>query len=117
MTQKTIHRIGRRPQAHVCQCDATILTAWDADMAAILVHLDPWALTTNGEQWARQQQLRTYHLNIHGIHTRYKVTTPPPGQNHIVLAQHRCGNPVPEPHRLQRTKPNRARPNLERSTF
>ena len=39
------HRYGRKPTPHVCTCKATILTAWNADRAAYLVHLDPYALT------------------------------------------------------------------------
>ena len=94
-------RIGRKPHAHVCPCQATILTAWDADAAALLVDLDPWALTPQGEQWAIAEGLRTYHLNAKGVHRRW--VTPAASATFVVVSQHRCGVAVPEQYRLKRT--------------
>lgn len=102
-------RIGRKPHPHVCTCQQTILTAWDAPQAALLTHLDPWALTKAGELWAIDQGLRTYHLNPNGIHRRDRWNrAKPPAPNHVVLAQHKCGQLIPEQHRMNRPKPQRA---------
>jgi hypothetical protein len=99
-------RIGRRPIPRVCGCHRTILTALDADMCALTVHLDPHALTPRGEVWALQTGRWTYHLDQHGIHHRDRWNIPgkPPAVDRVVLATHICPETTPEQYRLQRPK-------------
>jgi hypothetical protein len=108
---QTQRRIGRKPHPHICSCQQTILTAWDAPQAALLTHLDPWALTKTGELWAIDHGLRTYHLNPNGIHRRDRWNrAKAPAPNYVVLAQHKCGQLIPEQHRMNRPKPKRNTP-------
>lgn len=109
-TQEPHRRIGRKPIPEVCRCTRIVLTAWDADMCALLVHLDPHALTPAGELWALQTGRSTYHLDHAGIHRRDRWNIPgkPPTVDRVVLATHICPDTTPDEHRL--TRPKKPRP-------
>ena len=105
-------RIGRNPIPAPCRkCRRIVLTAWDADMCAILVHLEPHALTPHGEVWALRDGRRTYNLTRTGIDRRDRWNIPgkPPSIDRVVLASHECSSPgVPPEHRLDRSTRRRA---------
>lgn len=94
--------LSRTPQTKTCRtCGQTVITALDADRAAITATLDPYPLTAAGEVWALQHQRPTY------LHTpteitrrdRWNIPGRPPTTTRTVLAWHQCGQPIPTQHR------------------
>lgn len=96
------HAVGvkRAAQLRACpQCKALVLTAWDHDTAACLIHLDPTPLTTEGEINALLERRATYdaeirnHSEIVFEHRHsWRIRAP---RRHTVLAIHACPNSDP----------------------
>lgn len=95
-------RISRR--AHLTQhsCQAHVLVGLDADMCALTVYVEPYALTPHGEVEALRDQRTTYHLQQGALHPRTAYTIPgkPPSHARTILASHTCHHPIPESWRL-----------------
>ena len=74
------------------------MTALDHWTAAIPVHLDPWPLNPQGEVEALRDGRRTYQIRQWGVRYRnaYRIAGNPPGPRTTVLAEHRCGEDIPD---------------------
>lgn len=79
------------------RCGELIMAALDHWACAITVHLDPWPLSPVGEVEALRAGRRTYQMREWGVRHRnaYRITGNPPGPRTTVLAEHRCGEPIP----------------------
>jgi len=94
----TQSRLGRKAKARECRhCRSWILTGLDADLAAIEVQADPHPLSPDGEVAALLDDRHTYDLEEHRLYRRYhwNIAGRPAGERHRVLADHRCGAPIP----------------------
>jgi hypothetical protein len=79
-----------------CACGQTILSGLDADRAAFTVEVDPQHLSDSGELLAVIFGRKTYSLNIgHVLRRRDQWHLRNPS-NRPVLAEHLCGEPIPE---------------------
>lgn len=88
----------RRASIRVCRCHAPILAGLDGEVAAFSVAVDPYALTPAGEVEALRQSRRTYDLDQMRLSQRDRWTIPgrPPTPARPVVAEHRCGHPIPD---------------------
>jgi hypothetical protein len=86
------HRLGNH------RCGELIMAALDHWACAITVHLDPWPLSPAGEVEALRNGRRTYQIRQWGVRHRnaYRITGNPPKPGVTVLAEHRCGERIPE---------------------
>ena len=86
------HRLGNH------RCGELIMAALDHWACAITVHLDPWPLSPAGEVEALRDGRRTYQIRQWGVRHRnaYRITGNPPRPGVTVLAEHRCGERIPE---------------------
>lgn len=89
---------SRKAQIRVHSCHAPILAGLDADVAALSVAVDPYPLTPLGEVEALRDSRRTYDLRQMRLDRRDHWTIPghPPSPRHPVVAEHRCGHPIPD---------------------
>ena len=86
------HRLGNH------RCGELIMAALDHWACATTVHLDPWPLSPAGEVEALRDGRRTYQIRQWGVRHRnaYRITGNPPRPGVTVLAEHRCGERIPE---------------------
>lgn len=100
-------RLSRRPRLARHRCGAWTLTGLDREVAALTVHVDPYALTPAGEVAALRDQRHTYRLYRGALDIRDQWNIPghPPTHDLPVLAEHRCGAPVPDGWRLPPAPP------------
>lgn len=84
-------------------CQEIVAAALDHWVCAITVHLDPWPLTPLGEVEALREGRRTYQMRSWGVvhRTAYRIAGKPPSLKVTVLAEHRCGQPIPSTWRHQ----------------
>lgn len=78
-------------------CQEIVAAALDHWACALTVYLDPWPLSPVGEVAALRDGRRTYQMRSWGVRIRnaYRITGNPPGPRTTVLAEHRCGEPIP----------------------
>lgn len=98
---------NRRASIRVHSCHAPILAGLDADVAALSVAVDPYPLTPLGEVEALRDSRRTYDLRQMRLDRRDHWTIPghPPSPRHPVVAEHRCGHPIPDDWKAPPTPP------------
>lgn len=80
------------------RCDQLTLVGMDADLAAIVVTVDPTPLTPELEKWMDAAKRRTFHARING--RRVTLLDRSPGAvgtpcTEPVVPEHRCGARVP----------------------
>lgn len=86
-----------KPQLGTHTCRMATLAGLDRDRAARLVHVEPYPLSPTGEVAALRDQRRTYQIATWGLahRTAHHIRAHPAGSR-TVLAEHRCGAPIPE---------------------
>lgn len=112
MTAKTTYldgsRLHRRAATTTCRrCGMVVLRGLDADRCAFEVLADPRRLSPAGEVAALRDDRRTYLLD-HGELCRrnhWNIPGRPPTDTRTVLAEHRCGAPVPDDWHLPAAPP------------
>lgn len=96
----SLDRIGRRARHRLCgQCQTVTLVGLDADTCAGEAQVDPHPITAIGEALALLTGRNTYRLRTAGRlqldhRTRWHITAEP-ANTVDVLAEHRCGAPLP----------------------
>jgi hypothetical protein len=88
----TAGRIGRKAQRRRCKkCGASIITALDADMCALLAECDPQPIDNFGEVAALTDGRWTYRLDFGRLDKRSLIQIRATPANTItVLQSHRC---------------------------
>ena len=86
------HRLGNH------RCGELIMAALDHWACALTIDLDPWPLSPAGEVEALRDGRRTYQVREWGVRVRnaYRITGNPPRPGVTVLAEHRCGERIPQ---------------------
>jgi hypothetical protein len=74
------------------------MAALDHWACALTIDLDPWPLSPAGEVEALRDGRRTYQIRQWGVRERnaYRIAGNPPRPGVTVLAEHRCGERIPE---------------------
>lgn len=88
---------GLKP--HPCRrCLTEVITGFDAPRAALLATCDPAPIGILGEVLALQDGRRTYDLVAGKILRRldWHIRSMPASTRHPTLAEHRCGQPLPD---------------------
>lgn len=101
--RELIHANQRKAKLATCPCGQPILVGLDNDQCAFTANADPYFLTWAGEIAAHAlESRRTYWLQagtlIRRDHPTHSSETTLP-----ILAQHRCGQPIPNNWRKQLT--------------
>lgn len=80
-----------------CRCGEPVLTGLDDDHCAFTATCDPYRLTALGEVEALRDGRWTYQLVRRSLDRRDQWNIPghPPTVDLPVLAEHRCGQPIP----------------------
>lgn len=106
-----------KPQLGTHRCRMATLTGWDRDRAALLVHVEPYPLSAVGEVAALCDQRATYQIAPWGLALRkaHHIRQHPAGSR-TVLAEHRCGEPLPETW-LAPPTPRKPKPNNQEVPF
>lgn len=91
----------RKASLRTCRCHQPILVGLDADRCALAAACDPYPLTPAGEVWALRDGRWTYLLAGGQLQPRDRWNIPghPPDDATRVLAEHRCGHPIPDERR------------------
>jgi hypothetical protein len=100
------------------RCGALVLTALDHWACAMTVICDPWPLSPAGEVQALRDDRQTYQIRQWGVRYRnaYRIAGNPPRPGVTVLAEHRCGHPIPDTWK-QPLPPLTPRPNNQEVPF
>lgn len=102
MTERT------RRKAAIVQhsCGDTVITGLDGDRAALVATCDPYPLTQYGEVMALRDARRTYFVLRGELdpRDRWNITGKPADMT-TVVAEHRCGFPIPADWRKKLTRP------------
>lgn len=79
-------------------CGGEVLRGLDSAVAALTATVDPYPLSPLGEVEALRDGRRTYYLHWGALEPRDRYTIPghPPSHALLVLAAHRCDQPIPE---------------------
>jgi hypothetical protein len=79
-------------------CGQPVLAALDHWACAIPVTCDPWPLSPAGEVEALRDGRQTYQIRQWGVRHRnaYRIADNPPRPGVTVVAEHRCGEVVPD---------------------
>jgi hypothetical protein len=85
-----------KPKLGTHACRSATLTGRDHHTAAIVVHVEPYPLSVLGEVEALRDCRTTYQVAHYGLAARNSsmIRTRPAGSV-MVLAEHRCGEPLP----------------------
>lgn len=80
------------------RCGQPIIVALDHWVCAISVICDPYPLSAAGEVEALRDGRRTFQIRQWGVQhrTAYRIAGNPPSLRTTVLAEHRCGEVLPE---------------------
>jgi len=80
------------------RCGELVIVALDKWICAISVTCDPWPLSPAGEVQALRAGRRTFQIRQWGVQhrTAYRIAGNPPSATVTVLAEHRCGENVPQ---------------------
>ena len=95
----TGNRNGNGDRTHPCRkCSQPVITGLDAPRAGFLVTVDPCPLSLVGEVQALTDGRRTYDLVAGKIRRRldWHIRAMPASTRHPTLAEHRCGQPLPD---------------------
>lgn len=86
-----------KPQLGTHRCRMATLTGLDRNMAALTIHVEPYPLSPAGEVAALRENRATYQIAPWGLALRkpHHIRTHPAGTR-TVLAEHRCGAPIPQ---------------------
>lgn len=89
--------VRRRARITTCaECKAPILVGLDDDVAALVVRVDPFALSSVGEVEAILARRPTYWLRFTELDRRNQWNIRGNQADDVtVLVEHRCGWPVP----------------------
>lgn len=99
---------GRRARTMLCRrCGAPIFAGLDDDRTAFTARVDTNPLDVNGELVAVMTGRRTYRLSWRGRYeldprTAIEISAQPAGDVEV-LAEHRCGQPLPSARRGAQT--------------
>ena len=86
---------SRRANETTCRCGAIVTAGIDADRCALNAAADPTPLTHRGELLANVAGRRTYAVDHdRRLHRRTAWSLARPARE-PVLAEHRCGHPIP----------------------
>lgn len=99
--------LGRIVRLRRHHCGAHVLVGLDSDRCAFTATVEPYALHPRGEVEALRQHRRTYRLRWGSLDRRDRWSIPGalPSHELIILAEHRCGAPIPDPWRLPPAPP------------
>jgi hypothetical protein len=99
-------------------CGQPVLAALDHWACAMTVICDPWPLSPAGEVHALRDGRQTYQIRQWGVRYRnaYRIAGNPPRPGVTVLAEHRCGHPIPDTWK-QPLPPITPRPNNQEVPF
>lgn len=90
--------LSRKWKIRTCRrCHAWVLSGLDSHVAALEAHADPVQLSAEGEAQALLDDRATYDDDGLALSRRlhWHIAHHPAGGRDRVLAQHRCGTPVP----------------------
>lgn len=85
----------RKAHGAVCRCGAAILVGDDADRAALTARVDPVMLSRDGELFAVCDRRHVYARDPSGALHRRDRWMLRSAAREPVLAEHRCGAPIP----------------------
>lgn len=94
------------------RCGELVMAALDHWACALTVYCDAYPLSPAGEVQALRDGRRTYQVREWGVRYRnaYRIAGNPPSPGVTVLAEHRCGEPLPgtwkQPQALAKTQYN-----------
>lgn len=90
-------RIGRRARLILHSCNQHVLVGLDDEIAALTARCDPYPISAIGEVQALSDGRATYYLHRGCLERRDRWTIPghPPSPQLLVLAEHRCDDPLP----------------------
>lgn len=106
-----------KPQLGTHRCRKATLTGLDRDMAALVVHVEPYPLSPAGEVAALRDHRATYQIAPWGLALRkaHHIRQAPAGTR-TVLAEHRCEHPLPAEW-IASPKPRTPTPNNQEVPF
>lgn len=88
--------VSRIPKLSKCRCGQHLLVGLDGDRCALVARVDIYPLSNVGEVEAMRDGRRTYRLYWRTLDPRDQWNIAGmPAEAGTVLAEHRCGAPIP----------------------